>query len=214
MIRAPVDLRTKWEGDIGPIEPGLWEEMLQNIPRISLSEQHRLSQIFLIHRVYRTPLFLHKIGLRDSPICNRCRIHPASLLHMMWNCPKLVRYWGEVKSLIDSVFSISLEESPLTCILGYVEDVLVAQEEKIAIARILYMARKVLAYHWLDEDPPLIGELVIKVNWLLSLERGVYIKRGVPLKFEKLWGRWLDVPGLAPLKLTASRPDMAVTLNR
>lgn len=89
-----------------------------------------------------------------------------------------------------------------------------AQEEKIAIARILYMARKVLAYHWLDEDPPLIGELVSKVNWLLSLERGVYIKRGVPLKFEKLWGRWLDVPGLAPLKLTASRPDMAVTLNR
>lgn len=68
MSQSPLDLKTKWEGDIGPIEPGIWEEILQAIPKISVNENHRLSQIFLIHRVYRTPLFLHKIGLHDSPL--------------------------------------------------------------------------------------------------------------------------------------------------
>lgn len=121
--RSPIDLKTKWEGDIGPIEQGIWEEILQMIPKISVSEQHRLSHIFLIHRVYRTLQFLHKIGLRDSPMCNRCYVHPASLLHMMWNCPKLVRYWGDVLSLIGSIYPVTIEETPLTCILGYVEDV-------------------------------------------------------------------------------------------
>lgn len=203
--KHPVDLKTKWEGDLGPIEPGIWEEILQAIPKVSVSEQHRLSQIYLIHRVYRTPLFLHKIGLRDSPICNRCCIHPASLLHMMWNCPKLVRYWDEVISLINATYSVTIDTDPMTCILGYVEDLTVDAYEKIAIARILFMARKVIAYHWLDSAPPIRQELINKVNWLLLLERGIYLKRHSPYKFEKMWAKWLDAPGLATAALLRSR---------
>lgn len=137
----------RWERDIGPIESGIWDEMLSIIPKLSLSEQHRLSHIYLIHRVYRTPLFLNKIGLRDSPLCNRCNIHPAGLLHMLWHCLKLVRYWTGVISHINSTFSITLDASPLTCILGHVEDLTTGTEGKIAVARTLYMARKVIAQH-------------------------------------------------------------------
>lgn len=68
MLKFHIDLKTKWEGDIGPIEPGIWDDILQAIPKIALSEKHRLSQIFLVHRLYRTPLFLHKIGLRECVI--------------------------------------------------------------------------------------------------------------------------------------------------
>lgn len=203
--KHPIDLKSKWEGDLGPIEPGIWEEILQAIPKVSVSEQHRLSQIYLIHRVYRTPLFLHKIGLRDSPMCNRCCVHPASLLHMMWNCPKLVRYWSDVLSLINMTFSVNIDMDPMTCILGYVEDVMVDAHEKLAIARILFMARKVIAYHWLDSAPPTRQELVNKVNWLLLLERGVYLKRHSPYKFEKMWAKWLDAPGLANAALLRAR---------
>lgn len=81
-------------------------------------------------------------------------MHPASLLHMMWNCPKLVRYWKDVTSLISSVFAVTMDVTPLTCLLGYVENIAVDLDEKVAFARILYMAGKVLAYHWLDEGPP------------------------------------------------------------
>lgn len=161
---APIDLKTKGEGDIGLIEQGIWDKILQIIPKISVSEHHPLSQIYLIHRVYRTPQFLHRIGLRDSPMCNRCHIHPASLLHMMWNCAKLVRYWSEVLSLIGTTFSVTIDETPLTCILGYVEDVATDLMEQLAVARLLFMARKVIAYHWLDSDPPVLQEFINKVN--------------------------------------------------
>lgn len=49
MLQFPIDLKSKWEGDIGPIEPGIWDEILQAIPKISVSEHHRVLQIFLIH---------------------------------------------------------------------------------------------------------------------------------------------------------------------
>lgn len=203
--KYPLDLKAKWEGDLGPIEPGLWEELLQAIPKVSVSEQHRLSQLYLIHRVYRTPLFLHKIGVRDSPMCNRCNIHPASLMHMFWHCPKLVRYWKEVTSLINMVYSVNIALEPLCCVLGYVEDLAVDDHEKLAIARILFMARKVIAYHWLDSAPPVKQELINKVNWLLQLERGIYLKRNSSSKFEKMWAKWLNIPGLLTAALTRNR---------
>lgn len=187
--------RTRWEGDLGPIEDGVWDEILSMIPQISLSEQHRLSHIYLIHRVYRTPLFLHKIGVRGSPLCNRCNIHPAGLLHMFWNCPKLVRYWEKVLDHINVVFSISIDATPLTCVLGHVEDLSSTPEIKLAIARVLYMARKVIARHWLDSQPPTFVEFVNKVQWLISLEKGIYLKRDMTAKFEKIWTDWMAYSG-------------------
>lgn len=142
---------------------------------------------------------------------NRCHVHPASLMHMMWNCPKLVRYWNYVISVIQSVFSVLIDATPLTCLLGYVEEVATDVAEKIAIARMLFIARKVIAYHWLDSEPPTLQEFIRKINWLLLLERGIYLKRGTPGKFEKLWARWLDMPNLASPQLTRYRLDAPTT---
>lgn len=105
---------------------------------------------------------------------------------MFWNCPKLVRYWTEVIDRIKSVLLISVDTTPLTYILGYVEDLPTEVEGKIAIARILYMARKVIAQRWLDPRPPTVKQFEGKVNWLISLERGIYRKRGSLSKFEKI----------------------------
>lgn len=129
---------------------------------------------------------------------------------MMWNCPKLVRYWGDVLSLIGSVYQVTVEETPLTCILGYVEDVATDPMEQLAIARLLYMARKVIAYHWLDSDPPVLQEFIGKVNWLLLLERGIYLKRGAIRKFDSVWAKWMDSPGLASSTLLRNRPTPSI----
>lgn len=47
-------------------------------PKLSMGEHHRFSQLYLLHRVYHTPLFLNKVGLRDSPLCNRCHANPIA----------------------------------------------------------------------------------------------------------------------------------------
>lgn len=124
---------------------------------------------------------------------------------MFWHCPKLVRYWKGVLARITSVFTVPIDATPLTCILGHVEDLATGDEGKLAIARVLYMARKLIAQHWLDSSPPTIKEFEDKVNWLISMEKGIYLKRGTISKFEKIWSSWLDTPGLAPIQLTRDR---------
>lgn len=45
------------------------------------------------------------------------------------------------------------------------------------MARMLYMARKVIAQHWLDVNSPTIREYNNKVNWLVTLDKGIDLKR-------------------------------------
>lgn len=89
MRHRSISIFKNYRNDIGPIEPGSWNEILQITPKLSVGKQHYLCHIYLLHRVYRTTLFLHKIDLRDYPIWDRCIMHPAALLHMMWHCPKI-----------------------------------------------------------------------------------------------------------------------------
>lgn len=70
------------------------------------------------------------------------------------------------------------------------------------MARLLFMARKVIAQHWLDVTSPTMVEYINKVNWLVALERGIYLKRGAINTFKKRWAPWIDDSGLASRVLT------------
>lgn len=110
--------RKGWEKDLGPIDGETWELCLASAPLASVSTSHKLLHIFLLHRVYRTPTKLQKWGLRDSPICPKCDKQEGDLLHMMWKCPKLFRYWQYVLSTISQVFQFPILNDPVVCLLG------------------------------------------------------------------------------------------------
>ncbi|CAJ0954787.1 unnamed protein product [Ranitomeya imitator] len=57
--------------------------------------------------------------------------------------------------------------------LGYVEEITVDNKLKMAIARLLYMARKVIAKNWIKEEPPSRGEYLKYVKQVITLEKDV-----------------------------------------
>lgn len=80
--------RAKWEQDIGPIPNNAWEESLWVVPFVSLLPLHRLTQFFILHKVYGTLEFMCAIGLRTDPACPRCG-NLGSLIHLLWHCTNL-----------------------------------------------------------------------------------------------------------------------------
>lgn len=114
-------------------------------------------------------LFLQKLGC-GSPLCNRCHIHPAGLLHVFWHCLKQVRYWTGVPDRINLILSVSVDATTLTCILGHVEDLATRMEGKMWLLE---------HYIWperlgLDSHPPTVWELENKIISLLSWKRAGY----------------------------------------
>lgn len=86
---AKFPCRSKWEQDAGIIGGDTWDLCLQSIPLSSVSPSHKLSQLFILHRSYRTPLQLFHWGRRESPLYPKCKQQEGDLIHLLWRCPKL-----------------------------------------------------------------------------------------------------------------------------
>lgn len=216
LLKAFLDSRTTpcfaaWEREFGELDSEDWEEIMSLAPKVSLSPSHRLTQLFVFHRIYYTPLKLFKWGRRDSADCPRCLIHTGSFIHMMWRCPKLTRYWQEVYHIINSVFQINMDVDPKSGLLGLLPTHLQESAHTEVIIRLLFQARKQIALKWLSTALPTKLYWLNTVNSLLEREKLVYVHRGCPHKFMKVWSEWIshpsaEVPGPLRDRLLSS-PD-------
>lgn len=51
----------------------------------------------------------------------RCGDPNGDLIHMVWRCSKLHRYWREVLSTINLVYGSSINVDPKICVLGCID---------------------------------------------------------------------------------------------
>lgn len=87
--------RDRWAADVGEITDDQWKRILELGPEVSVSPSQTASHLLLLHRAYYTPKKLFMFGRRADGECPRCR-RTGDLIHMLWRCPKLVRYWSEI----------------------------------------------------------------------------------------------------------------------
>lgn len=72
----------------------------------------------ILHRAYLTPYRLHLMYLEVSDCYPRCQATHAKLMHMLWNCPRLVQYWSVIHTLLQGIAPQRNADAPEYCILG------------------------------------------------------------------------------------------------
>lgn len=201
----PMKAMAQWEEDLGPITGEQWEEALQAVNTCSLNVSQKVSQLYILLRVHYTPVKLHKMGKLQDPLCNRCRNVPGDLIHLLWRCPKLHRYWNGVMTLLNRVFQTNVPLDPLGCLLGILEEVILENISRMAFARALFQARKTKLLQWKSATPPLVKTWIQQMGTTLVMDKYIYQHRGNPGKFDKSWDAWLDTPGISPVELVQMR---------
>lgn len=61
-------------------------------------------------------------GRCDSLLCPKCNAHNCDLIHKLWKCPKLVRYWRDVVTVINQTYAVQLSLDPLISLLGALDE--------------------------------------------------------------------------------------------
>lgn len=185
--------RWGWETDASTIDGETWDICLSSAPLVSVSASQKLSHLYLLHRVYRTPSQLCKWGNCNTPICPKCERDHGDLIHLLWRCLKLFHYWTEVLDVISQVFMFSIPQTPVVCLLGVLEEESLTPQAHTAVLRLLYIARKLIAQYWIVSRVPTRWQWVELVNKLLIREKLTYQHRNVSRKFYSMWQSWLDV---------------------
>lgn len=120
----PSKVRGKWEGDIGQLSGDQWEDALQGVVISSLISSQKLSQLYIVFRSHYTPARLQRIGALTDTLCCRCKHDRGDLIHLLWRCPKLHRYWTAVLDTLNRVFQTQEPLEPKCCLLGNLSDII------------------------------------------------------------------------------------------
>lgn len=99
------------------------------------------------------------MGIKENPTCTRYSREHGDLIHLLWRCLKLHRYWRKVLDSLNRVFQVILADRK-PCVLGILDHLLVEDVTNKAIARALFQARKLILRRWKSTDPPSTKEWI------------------------------------------------------
>lgn len=139
--------------------------------------------------------FPHEGGFSSE--CWRCGFSPGDFAHIFWHCSKLQQYWREVLDLTNKVASTNLPLQMEICILGLIENIVPTITKRTLTGLLLFYARKNIAIQWKKPNPPSITQWKHLVNDSLPLYKDTYANRGCPLKFDKVWRKWMETMNIA-----------------
>lgn len=155
------DSRMAWvrEADI-QISEKQWTFCCTQLEHLSPNYRLRLIHFNYLHRTYRTPLQLVRMGLSTDASCWRCGEREATFYHLSWTCGPIGAYWENVFRTMSLMMHIPLGPDPLLGLLGFVLPVPSASRKLVAM--LLLLAKRQIALKWKQKSPPTIS------GWLTS----------------------------------------------
>ena len=159
LARTNVELKVKidWQDELNVIiTEKQWLYCCSAIQKVSFNSRHRLLHFKFLHRMYYTPLRLHKLGLRGDSYCQRCGEGEAGFLHLAWSCPPIYSYWSQVLEVMHRMIGEDIDWSPLIVLLGCVMDLPRHCRRLVALG--LVVAKRRLAMRWMRGPIPTLRE--------------------------------------------------------
>lgn len=184
-------LKNRWAEDVGELEDDEWEDALDNCKAVSTRLADRLTQLYILHRSYLTPIRLARFKAQHNPLCPRCDSPSSSFFHLIWTCPAIQDYWSHVVQFIHDEMGSPLRLCPKQCLLGICPDPDSDKFHIIFLKETLFIARLLIARKWLRIETPTIQEWIAAVNIVLPYKKEIYAHIGCPSKYEKIWNSWL-----------------------
>ena len=76
------------------IMPGInWPEVYTALEGITKSTYYKALHYKIATRICVTNLFLHRINVKDTPVCNRCNRHVDTIEHKYFSCIHVRIFW-------------------------------------------------------------------------------------------------------------------------
>lgn len=95
-----------------------WKKAQEFVHSSSVCASHGLIQFKILHRLHLSKLRLSKMFPTVDPLCDRCGQAPASIAHMLWNCPRLCYYWVNIFKTLSEALKIRHKPDPVWALFG------------------------------------------------------------------------------------------------
>lgn len=162
--------------------------------KYSINTRLKLLQYKWLMRVYITPVKLHHISPNIPDICVKFLNQKGTLIHCLWECPKIEVFWGNVVKCLSRMVKNNIPLRPKICILRiYPKDFVRTTKQTKMIDFGLLHARRMIALFWKTVEPsPSLQMWKRELMTCLGLERLTYIVKGKQKEFVYIWDSFMS----------------------
>lgn len=152
--RSAYTLKTRWEEDIGVVEDEEWGEDLDNYKLVSPKLSDCLTQMYIVHRAYLTPLRVSRFKQDQTANCGMCKQVTGTFYHLLWDCPRVQGFWTQIVQFLHDTMGSPITLNPKSCLLGIYPEPDINKFTKVFLNETSFSARKTIARHWMKHTPP------------------------------------------------------------
>lgn len=190
-MEAPLQsLRSKWVQDGFELDDENWRDAVSSPRTVAIPANLCLVQLKILHRVYVTGSKLAHMGILGGNECRRRCGGTATFMHIIWECSKIQTYWQEIHQTLREVLETDIRLETRRCLLNIWEPTDLNSHAKSWVTLALMIAKRNIAQKWGAEQPPTLDKWKSDLDWSMFREKSVYISRGCPGKWSKMWESW------------------------
>ena len=108
---------SKWDKDLD-IAYLNWENIYTNCIKLTVDNKLRWFQFRIIYRILGTNSLLHKIGTRDSGLCDFCKLKNETILHLFLDCNITASFFNDIKRWLFNNFGLEASFDKETILFG------------------------------------------------------------------------------------------------
>uniref|UniRef100_A0A3Q3GBT7 Reverse transcriptase domain-containing protein n=1 Tax=Kryptolebias marmoratus TaxID=37003 RepID=A0A3Q3GBT7_KRYMA len=192
-----MDKLDAWRRDtLEDIDEEDWNQACLKAQTQTINTRFKLLQYKWLMRTYITPVRLHHMSSDIPDTCTKCLFEKGTLLHCMWECLKIQKFWKDVIRCLSELFRVKVPLEVKICVLGiYPVEFKQSQIKTKLIDYGLLQARRSIALCWRSMDAPSMGLWKKEIANSLGLEKLTYIAKGKQRDFENLWEPYMRIIG-------------------
>ncbi|OCT74619.1 hypothetical protein XELAEV_18033605mg [Xenopus laevis] len=118
--------------------------------------------------------------------CLRC-----TLMHTFWSCCKLHSYWVAIQARIKKLLGFELPLDPKWYLLCMDPPTPLTSPARKMVNKLLFLARKLIAFHWKASLPPTYQAWEKAVQDLQKVEDLIARRNGTSKQYIKIWQLWI-----------------------
>ena len=168
----------RWESKFGGIN---WLEIYGTIYQ-NFPVYYHILNYKIITQIIATNRMLYAMGIKSTPVCDRCNMYTETIIHKFWDCQEVKRFWKDIAEFINSlsITGNAITFSPREIILGEPNDIFV--NIIVSVGKMVIMKQTRLC----------IDQFVNKLKIYIMNEKCAAQTQNRRVRYAEIWGRLDD----------------------
>lgn len=166
------EIKEKWELEMNIIiEDQVWEQICENVHKITNSPTWKEFAWKVNLRYFRTPSTIFKIDNSKTNKCWRQCGQIGDHTHVFWDCPKLKIFWEGIRQEISMILYTYVDLDPMVLIFGVLPCDYLSKDKMYLFRILVLVAKKMITISWLKPLPPTVEQWKERLTKVYTMEK-------------------------------------------